>query len=94
MSKKNKNQRNEPEPKNEAAPSHKHYLVTRLPYYRDGRMYAPGEIVTIPATETPARDWQEVTAADAIRAHRENVAPVLVEADVKFDGERPSDMEL
>lgn len=93
MSKKNKNQ-HEPAPKNEDAPSYRHYYISRLPYYRDGRLYAPGEIVTIPATETPARDWQEVTAADAIRAHRENVAPVLVEADVKFDGERPSDMKL
>lgn len=71
----------------------KSYRITRSPYYRDGVRYVPGDIVTVPAKEEPARDWVPVTAAEAKAA--EAASPALVEADVKFsDDERPSDKAL
>lgn len=48
--------------KEEAAPEvpHKQYRVGPGKHYRFGRLYEPGEVVSIPENEKPAADWTPI----------------------------------
>lgn len=45
-------------------PEFKTYQLTER-HYRQGVMYSPGELITIPSTEKPGRTWVEVKEAPA-----------------------------
>lgn len=76
----------------------KSYVIGRLPYYRDGRFYEEGEVVTIPAKEKPHPSW-ETASAEKPRRPRRNTAKVEeiadeVEAEPEEVADRASDRSL
>jgi hypothetical protein len=36
------------------------FRIAKMPYYREGRLFFPGEIVDIPDNEKPSRYWTPV----------------------------------
>lgn len=74
----------------------KQYRITKR-YYRAGVTFEPGSVVSVPASERPAKDWEEVGSEKAPAA----AAPAPVEKEQSKapvpagkDGKRANDKDV